>query len=129
MSRALSARSTVAAVALAVSISACGSHTPPSTRTASHSARSASRQRPVKATRITISDYAYQPAKITVASGASLTFSNRDQTPHTATGTPNGFDTGRIKPGQSKTITVSKPGTYAYYCQFHAFMHGTIIVR
>jgi plastocyanin len=129
MSRALSARSTVAAVALAVSISACGSHAPPSTRTASHSARSASRQPPVKATRIAISDYAYQPAKITVASGASLTFSNRDQTPHTATGTPNGFDTGAIKPGQSKTITVSKPGTYTYYCQFHAFMHGTIIVR
>jgi plastocyanin len=78
--------------------------------------------------RITISDYAYQPAKITVASGASITFSNRDQTPHTAT-TPTGLDTGSIKSGQSKTITVSKPGTYPYYCQFHAFMHGTIIVR
>ncbi|HEY1711551.1 MAG TPA: cupredoxin domain-containing protein [Solirubrobacteraceae bacterium] len=92
----------MAAVALAVSISACGSLAPPSTRA---------------------------PAKITVASRAGITFSNRDQTPHTATGTPNGFDTGRIKPGQSKTISVSKPGTYTYYCQFHAFMHGTIIVR
>lgn len=64
-----------------------------------------------------------------MASGTGITFSNRDQTPHTATGGPTGFDTGSIKPGQRKTITVSKPGTYTYYCQFHAFMHGTIIVR
>ena len=30
--------------------------------------------------------------------------------------------------GQSKTFTVTKAGVYAYYCQFHAFMSGTLKV-
>ncbi len=79
--------------------------------------------------RLTISGYAYQPPRMTVRPGTKITFANRDQTAHTATSTNTGFDTGTIKPGKSATVTVSKPGTYAYYCQFHAFMHGTIIVR
>jgi plastocyanin len=78
---------------------------------------------------LTISGYAYQPPRITVRPGTKITFANRDETAHTATSTNTGFDTGTIKPGRSATVTVTKPGTYAYYCQFHAFMHGTIVVR
>ena len=80
-------------------------------------------------TRVTISNYAYQPVKLTVARGTKVTFTNHDQTAHTATSTKTGFDSGTINPGKSATITVSKPGTYTYACQFHAFMHGTITVR
>ena len=57
------------------------------------------------------------------------TFTNHDQTAHTATSQQLGFDTGTINPGQSATVTLDKPGTYTYYCQFHPFMHGTIIVE
>jgi plastocyanin len=78
---------------------------------------------------VTISGYAYQPPKITVAPGTKITFTNRDQTAHTATSTKTGFDSGTIQPGKSAMITVSKPGTYTYYCQFHAFMHATITVK
>lgn len=52
-----------------------------------------------------------------------------DQTAHTATSTAKAFDTGTVGPGASRTVTVRKPGTYAYFCQFHAFMHGTIVVK
>lgn len=79
---------------------------------------------------ITISNYAYHPADVTVAPGTKVTFINRDQTAHTATSasTPAAFDTGTLNPGHSKTITIARPGTYAYLCQFHAFMHGTLRV-
>jgi plastocyanin len=39
------------------------------------------------------------------------------------------FDTGTIAPGKSATVTLRNPGTYTYYCQFHAFMHGAVVVK
>jgi plastocyanin len=114
--------SAVAAVALTAMVSACGSGTMPRTHSA---ATSPHRTAP----RVTISNYAYQPVKLIVARGTKVTFTNHDQTAHTATSTKTGFDSGTINPGKSATITVTKPGTYTYLCQFHAFMHGTITVR
>jgi plastocyanin len=79
---------------------------------------------------VSISNYAFHPTTITVAKGAKITFTNHDQTAHTATSTQTGvFDTGTINPGASKTVTFSKPGTYTYYCQFHAFMKATVTVQ
>jgi plastocyanin len=112
----------VAAVALAVTVSACGSQSAPP-------ARSTSTPPHIRTARITISGYAYRPTKISVATGTKIIFTNHDQTPHTATSTTTRLDTGTINQGKSTTITLGRPGTYAYYCQFHAFMHGTITVR
>ena len=58
-----------------------------------------------------------------------MTFTNHDQTPHTATSNAPGFDTGTVNPGASATVNLKKPGTYTYICQFHAYMHGTIVVK
>jgi plastocyanin len=77
---------------------------------------------------VAISNYKFAPAKLTVKSGTRVTFSNHDMTAHTATAN-SGFDSGTIKPGASATVKFSKPGTYPYICQFHAFMHGTVVVQ
>jgi plastocyanin len=103
-------------------LSACAPDTVPHTDSAANSGRRT-------ATRVTISNFAYQPVKLTVVRGTKVTFTNNDQTAHTVTSTKSGFDSGTVNPGKRATITVSKPGTYTYYCQFHAFMHGTITVR
>ena len=116
------ARTGLATAALGVLVTACGS------TSASPAHPAPARQRPA-ATHLTISGYAYHAATISVAPGTRITLSNHDQTPHTATSTETGFDTGTIDPGRSATVAVTKPGTYSYYCQFHAFMHGTITVR
>lgn len=76
-----------------------------------------------------IRNYSYTPATITVKTGTKVTFTNHDQTAHTATSSTPGFDTGTVKPGHSATVDLTKPGTYTYYCQFHAFMRGTIVVK
>jgi plastocyanin len=81
---------------------------------------------------VPISGYAFHPAKLVVAPGTQVTFANHDQTAHTATATgsdASGFDSGTIKPGASATVTFRKAGTYTYICQFHAFMHGTVVVK
>jgi plastocyanin len=79
---------------------------------------------------VTISDFKFAPASLTVDRGARVTVTNRDSTAHTATA-DNGksFDTGDIDPGSSATITLSKAGTYSYHCSIHPFMHGKLVVR
>jgi plastocyanin len=82
------------------------------------------------AVKLAIKNFAFKPPTITVAAGTKLTFTNDDKTAHTATSTATGaFDTGTINPGHSATVVLKKPGTYTYYCQFHAFMRGTVIVK
>lgn len=77
---------------------------------------------------IMISNYDYEPMKLTVRAGTRITVINRDQTAHTLTARSGAFDSGTVNPGQSRTFTASRPGVYTYYCQFHAFMSGTLTV-
>lgn len=83
---------------------------------------------------VQIADFAYVPPAITVPAGTTITFTNKDSAPHTATSgtspTPDGrFDTGTLKKGESKTVKVTKPGTFAYYCAIHPFMKATVTVK
>lgn len=79
---------------------------------------------------VTIADYTYEPADLTVAAGTTVEFTNEDSTPHTATSNQSGaFETGSIDTGKSAEVKLEKPGTYAYYCAFHPFMKGTIKVE
>jgi plastocyanin len=101
-----------------LALAACG---------ASSSSSSSSSASAASTVTVVISNFKYAPAKLTVKPGTSVTFSNHDMTAHTATANA-GFDSGTIKPGASATVKFSKPGTYPYICQFHAFMHGTVVV-
>ena len=107
------------AAALSVALAGCGSG----------SSGGSAPPLPSRKLGVAISGYAYHPAAVTVPRGTSVTFTNDDQTAHTATSTGSGFDTGTLRPGQRATVRLSKPGTYTYYCQFHAFMRATIVVR
>jgi len=79
---------------------------------------------------VTISNFKFAPATLTVAPGATVTVSNKDSTAHTFTADDGkSFDTGDVDPGSSHTIKVSKAGTYAYHCSIHSFMKGTLVVK
>jgi plastocyanin len=110
---------------VALAAAGCGSS---STSTASTSATSTGAGGAPTSLKVVISNYAFHPAKFTVAQGAHVTFVNDDTTNHTATATTMAFDTGTLGHGQSKTVTLSKPGTYTFYCQFHAFMRAVVTV-
>jgi plastocyanin len=124
----------LAALVLITAVAACGPRRstaispPSSSRSPSESAGTADAP-PSRAADVTISGYDYHRPTISVAPGTKITFTNHDQTAHTATTTKPGFDTGAIQPGYSATVTLSKPATYPYYCEFHAFMRATIVVK
>jgi plastocyanin len=121
----------------ALAVAGCGSGGNASSPTASPAATTSAATTPAasssgaKATdAVTIRNYSFAPVTTTVAAGTKVTWTNEDPSPHTATSTSAGaFDTGTLHKGQSKTITLSKPGTYSYYCQLHPFMKATIVVH
>jgi plastocyanin len=118
--------------AAAIPLAACGGSSDNSATAksgGSTSQPSGSTAQPSSPDAVTIDNFAFSPSTLTVSPGAHVTVANHDSTAHTATA-DNGssFDTGNIDPGSSKTITLSKPGTYSYHCTIHPFMHGRIEV-
>lgn len=117
--RRLAGRRAVAVVALAAAGAlgaACSSTPSPATGT------------PAGPT-ITISNFAFKPATLTVHPGAHVRVVNTDTVAHTLTSRSGTFDTGLVQPGQSVTIIApSADGTYPYYCTVHQYMSGTLVV-
>jgi plastocyanin len=72
---------------------------------------------------------AYAPARIEIAAGTTVQWTNNDPLPHTVTANDRGFDSGLIQPGQSWAHTFTAPGTYDFSCTPHPFMKGVVIVR
>ena len=79
---------------------------------------------------VTIDNYKFVPAQVTVHPGDTVVWRNKDSMPHTATAMDgSSFDTGAIDPNGSQSAVLSKAGTYAYRCAIHPDMRGTIVVR
>ncbi len=79
---------------------------------------------------IDIADFSYDPATITVSPGQAITFTNDDETAHTATAKDGSFNTDTVEPGTTASVTApDQPGAYPFICSFHPFMKGTVVVR
>src|SRR5687768_13729114 len=77
---------------------------------------------------VDIADFTFGPNSVTITAGGTVTWTNNDSAPHTATGDGGSFDTGTIDSGQSASITFDTPGTYSYICSIHPNMTGTVVV-
>ena len=78
---------------------------------------------------VTIQNYSFSPATITIKAGQSITWTNEDSVGHSATADDNSWDTGVLPQGQSKSIIFAKAGTYTYHCSVHPNMKATVIVQ
>ena len=80
-------------------------------------------------TRVTISDFQFAPASVTIDVGDTVTWTNEGPTPHSATADDRSFDTGIFEAGRSRSHTFDEAGTFAYFCTPHPNMRGTVTVR
>jgi plastocyanin len=80
---------------------------------------------------VTIDNFAFSPATLTVPAGTRVTWLNRDDVPHTATSTakPRAFDSGTLDTDDKFTHEFKTPGTYEYFCAVHPKMTGRVIVK
>ncbi|MFA0757192.1 MAG: hypothetical protein YPKNTGVA_002725 [Candidatus Fervidibacter sp.] len=83
----------------------------------------------VPAARVTIRNFAFNPANLTVRAGAAVIFTNEDNVAHTATSDTNAFDTGLLSQGQFAVLWFRAAGNFPYHCTPHPNMQGTITVQ
>jgi plastocyanin len=79
-------------------------------------------------TSVTMGDYFFSAASVTIHVGDTVTWHNSGQAPHTATADNGSFDTGTVNSGGSASHTFSSAGTFSYICTIHPNMKGTIRV-
>jgi plastocyanin len=78
---------------------------------------------------VTINHYTFVPATVTVHPGDTVTWTNQDSIPHTATALDGkSFDSGAIDPGASWSFKFSLAGNYSYRCSIHPDMRGMVSV-
>jgi plastocyanin len=77
---------------------------------------------------VEIEDFAFKPAAITATVGQTVTFTNKDSAPHTATLDDGSCTTPNIAAGGSDALTFNAAGTYPFHCNVHPDMKGTITV-
>jgi plastocyanin len=78
---------------------------------------------------VVIKNFDFMPMQTTVSAGATVTWQNQDEEPHTVTSDSGVFRSGAIDGGASYAFKFDKPGTYKYVCSIHPKMVGTIVVK
>jgi len=84
----------------------------------------------VQKTAVTIRNFAFEPATLSVSLGSKVVWINRDDEPHLVVSAGGQFPASPALDTDDSYATVfSKPGTYTYFCSIHPHMVGTIIVK
>ena len=126
----------------AVGLTACGGATHTATKAAAattqaapaaahaHGEAPAAPAQPAVATSaVTIDNFSFMPAAITVKAGTTVTWTNRDEEPHSVVSGEEPMRSHTLAgPNNTFTHTFAKPGTYHYNCGIHPFMQGTVEV-
>lgn len=72
---------------------------------------------------------AFNPDKITVTAGTTITWTNKDGSVHTVTSDTGLFDSGNISANGTFTHKFSTAGTFLYHCAVHTTMTGSVVVN
>jgi plastocyanin len=95
---------------------------------AASTAGSSGQDTPVATNTVAIQNFAFSPASVTVKTGTTVTWTNRDQDSHTATAMSGVFHSPTLNTGQSYHYTFTTPGHFDYLCTIHPFMTATVVV-
>ena len=79
-------------------------------------------------TTVSIQDFFFSPANVTVQPGSTVTWVNNGSVPHTVTSDDGQFDSGVLMPGDSFTVVFTGRGTITYHCSIHPSMTGSVTV-
>ncbi len=83
---------------------------------------------PVAGNAVNIDNFAFAPATLTVAAGSTVTWTNKDEEPHTVVANDGSFHSPGMGSQATFSFTFPKAGTFDYVCSVHPFMHATVVV-
>jgi plastocyanin len=81
------------------------------------------------AAEVTIDNFSFSPQTVTVAAGTTVTWTNRDDIPHTVVSTDGVFKSKVRDTDEKFSYTFTKAGTYSYFCSVHPKMTGKVVVQ
>ena len=83
------------------------------------------------AAEVKVDNFSFGPVALTVPAGATVTWINRDDIPHTVVSTDDSktFKSKVLDTDEKFSFTFSKAGTYPYFCSIHPKMTGKVIVQ
>jgi plastocyanin len=80
-------------------------------------------------TKIIVKDFMFNPTPLAVKAGATVTWTNMDDEPHTVVSDTGLFKSGGMDTNETFSFKFDKPGTYHFTCSIHPRMVGTIVVQ
>ena len=78
---------------------------------------------------VTIDNFTFSPQTLTIKAGTKVTWTNRDDIPHTVASTTKAFKSPALDTDDSYSFTFTTAGSYEYFCSLHPHMTGTIVVQ
>jgi len=78
---------------------------------------------------VSIDNFSFTPPVVTVKPGTQITWINRDDIPHTVVSNENVFKSKALDTDDKFSFTMSKPGTYSYFCSLHPRMTAKVVVE
>ena len=81
------------------------------------------------AVEITIDNFTFTPATITIEPGVNVKWLNRDDIPHTVVAKSLAFKSKPLDTDDSFSHRFDEVGEFDYFCSLHPHMTGKVIVR
>ena len=76
-----------------------------------------------------IDNFTFNPQNLTVKAGTTVTWTNKDDIPHTIAAVSKQFKSKALDTGDAYSFTFTTPGAYEDFCSLHPHMTGTIVVE
>jgi plastocyanin len=92
------------------------------------SAATAGPAAPVAGNAVNIDNFAFAPVTLTVPVGSTVTWTNKDEEPHTVVANDGSFHSPGMGSQATFSYTFAKPGKFDYVCSIHPYMHATVVV-
>ena len=81
---------------------------------------------PVK---VSIANFAFGPPEITIAPGQAVSWTNDDGSAHAIAFNDGSAGSKSLLPGEQFVLVFPQAGNFEYFCSFHNYMTGRVIVR
>ncbi len=78
---------------------------------------------------VKIDNFSFGPGTLTVPVGTTVTWTNRDDIPHTVVSAAGAFKSKVLDTDDKFSFTFTKPGEYTYFCSVHPKMTGKVVVQ
>jgi len=78
---------------------------------------------------VKIDNFSFTPTPVTVKTGTQVTWTNRDDIPHTVDSSQGKFKSSALDTDQKFQFRFTEPGEFPYFCRLHPKMTGSVLVK